>query len=406
MENMSENHKILNAIKTSGKSRIIEDWPILETYMTDTGEYPIVKSYVDAPISHGDMMEELDKLNAEQIFSKEEIDCNMNSIQNTYGFYRLSKGYYLELSSNIHIIDDYDKSCHPQLKKYSTSEIFVFVTNIIMYAPRHSSSLYDKELEDKIFKIVKSRKLERNATTPSIGMICQEDGEFYIKDFYIKTEYEIVEGDLHYGKGFTNFHNQLMNRFKKDTKGLVLFHGEPGTGKTFYIRSLMKELTKLNKFIVYLPPNVMNFMISPEMVSYISNIIMEKSEEGMSCILLLEDAEPLLESRSTGGRSDGITNLLNITDGLLNDMLGVQVIATFNTHLKNIDDALLRPERLIARKEFKKLTKEDSASLIAYLKIDKKPGEYTLAEIYSNQKSNEILIHEYNNITKKIGFGN
>jgi hypothetical protein len=117
----------------------------------------------------------------------------------------------------------------------------------------------------------------------------------------------------------------------------------------------------------------------------------------------LEDAEPLLVSRKVDGRSNGITNLLNVTDGLLNDMLSIQVIATFNTDLGNIDEALLRPERLIARKEFKKLAVEDAKTLGDKLGVEISKSS-TLAEIYSKNHANEILVHEYESDRKKMGF--
>jgi hypothetical protein len=88
-------------------------------------------------------------------------------------------------------------------------------------------------------------------------------------------------------------------------------------------------------------------------------------------------------------------------------MLNIQVIATFNTELSNIDEALLRPERLIARKEFKALKAEDAQLLADTLRIEKKiTKSSTLAEIYSQSKHSEILIHEYTSDSKRIGFGN
>jgi hypothetical protein len=87
-------------------------------------------------------------------------------------------------------------------------------------------------------------------------------------------------------------------------------------------------------------------------------------------------------------------------------MLSIQVIATFNTDLKNIDDALLRPERLIARKEFKKLNVEDANNLAKAINLDKTFTEETsLAQIYSQHKAREILVHEYQEQTiRRIGF--
>ena len=398
----------LHLLRSSGKSRLIEDFPHLETYLKDSdGLYPRVVRYDNAVFSHKNLMNSLEIFSPKTIFSSEcvEIENGKTLRQNTY--IRLSKGYFLEVVSNFEAPDAFDSMSLEKLQlDCNTESGHILMSFVALHCPPKDSSLYSEELEDGFLNIVRINIVKKNFTTPSIGMLCQEDGDFYIKDFYIKSDYKLVEPDLHYGKGFSDFHKSLLERFKDETKGLILFHGTPGTGKTYYIRCLMKDLLQLDKFIIYLPPNMMDFMISPEMISFISQLIMEKNSQHKHCIILLEDAEPLIESRrNTGGRSDGITNLLNMTDGLLNDMLNVQVIATFNTDLKNIDEALLRPERLIARKEFKKLSKEDSISLAAFLKSKKKiEGECTLAEIYSSHKHREILTHEYNDNKKKLGF--
>ena len=56
----------------------------------------------------------------------------------------------------------------------------------------------------------------------------------------------------------------------------------------------------------------------------------------------------------------GVTNLLNMTDSLLNDMLKLQIICTFKVDLKELDAALLRLGRLLARKEYKALPELDA----------------------------------------------
>ncbi len=111
--------------------------------------------------------------------------------------------------------------------------------------------------------------------------------------------------------------------------------------------------------------------------------------------MLIEDAEPLLVSRDENTRIQGITNLLNMTDGLLNDMLGLQIICTFNVPLKQLDKALLRPGRLIARKEFKPLQAFEANILAHSLGITyifNKPA--TLSDIYSKQKEKQMLTHD------------
>lgn len=82
--------------------------------------------------------------------------------------------------------------------------------------------------------------------------------------------------------------------------------------------------------------------------------------------------------------------LLNLTDGLLGESLGIQIIATFNTHLNNIDKALLRKGRLTALYEFKPLAIEKSKALLKennVLNTDV-TEPMTLADIYNTEPNN------------------
>jgi hypothetical protein len=397
--------EVVNVMKSSGKSRNMNDYPVLQIYLEETGMYPYIKNYSEISLNHveflKDFEKEIDKVfHMRNTFEEKTMNSNMD-----YGFFRLARGYFVEVNVGYHSLDTYDVTMQNLLRILSHRENTALISNIVLLCPPDDSPLKNPEIEERIEELIKKHKLERNTTTPSIGMICSEDGDFYIKDFYIKKDYSIADGDLHYGEGFLKFHANLVNRFKQDPKGLVLFHGTPGTGKTFYIRSLIKELLKIGKYVIYIPPGMVESIVDPNMMTFLSNTVVEKAEEGKSCVLLLEDAEPLLASRKTESRSGGITNLLNVTDGLLNDMLSMQVIATFNTDLSNIDEALLRPERLIARKEFKKLKREDAQKLATKLGLEKIiEKDSTLAEIYSQSRMNEILVHEYNVEEKRIGF--
>ena len=144
-----------------------------------------------------------------------------------------------------------------------------------------------------------------------------------------------------------------------------------------------------------MPPNMVDHLVEPAFMTFISQQVKHYSEQGYFCVLLIEDAEPLLAKRQEGVRIQGVTNLLNMTDGLLNDMLNLQIICTFNVDLKKLDSALLRPGRLIARKEFKALNELDANLLAQRLGIKhhfKKSA--TLGEIYSYGKDMSTLIHD------------
>lgn len=278
------------------------------------------------------------------------------------------------------------------------------LTNITILHPPVWDSRYS---EDDIINLSKQfivLKREKNVKA-KIGVISMSNGDYYVKDFSLEDKLPIMlEMDLHYGDGFSNFHESLLKRLCTSTKGLILFHGEPGTGKTQYIRHLLGELSKIDKSVIYFSPAMASQVTSPDMMSFLQRHMAEQQRD---CIILIEDAEPLLENRNSGDRSEGITNLLNMTDGILNDMLGVTVIATFNIDIAKIDAALLRPERLIARKWFSKIDWTTGEKLLKFLGMGKRDDiswPATIADIYAKKKENEILYHGVKENTT-VGFG-
>lgn len=241
--------------------------------------------------------------------------------------------------------------------------------------------------------------------SPIIGIIGSTPDGLYVKEYNLGKKAKSLtdeELDLHYGGSFSEFHYSLNHLLGSDSKGLIIFHGEPGTGKTYYIRMLLKELTKSKKNVLYVPSNFIDSFLDPNFITFLSDWILDQNNP---TIILLEDAECLVESRDSGVRSLGISNLLNITDGILNDILGTQIILTFNTNLDFIDKALLRPERLLARKEFSNLSKEDSQRLLDHLEIKHQASvDMSLADIYSLKNSRSVLYHNVKEKKAKVGF--
>jgi hypothetical protein len=270
-------------------------------------------------------------------------------------------------------------------------EICYFESVIIYHA---DTSEHHDAIVNSITDLIKECTIEPSIDA-KIGIISSDNGDYYVKSFSLEGKTpEFIHPDLHYGEGFFEFHKALLGRMEKTSKGLILLHGEPGTGKTRYIRVLLKELAKINKSILYAPPSLSASLTEPDVIEFISDWVIEQEND---CILLIEDAEPLLEVRGgADGRSTGISNLLNMTDGLLNDILGLSVIATFNTPLHKIDPALLRPQRLLARKEFRKMPKEQLQKLADELNIPLPDIRYpaTLAEFYSVKDESQILVHD------------
>ncbi len=248
--------------------------------------------------------------------------------------------------------------------------------------------------------------IDQGQVVSQIGIICKTvEGVYYIADKEFTEHsagFQNFDLDIHYGSGFTEkFHNLLVERLKTRSNGIVLFHGSPGTGKTFYIRRVIRELYNLpDKKIIIVPNTFVKDIATPEFFNFLYSYIQDNF---VSLVLVIEDAENILKKRSSRNSFEAISNILNMTDGLLNDFVHIQIVATFNTELENIDTAILRHKRLLARKEFQRLGLDaakklaESVKMPADLIAKMNKESYSVAEVFSlnEQEADSLLLNEH-----------
>ena len=206
-----------------------------------------------------------------------------------------------------------------------------------------------------------------------------------------KSEFESykVNLDLNYNDDFKEIHKKIKESINSKGSGIHLLHGKPGTGKSSYIKFLIEDMK--DKQFIYCPSNMVSHLSSPEFLELMLT-------EAKDSILIIEDAEEALVN--DGQRTAAISNLLNISDGLLGDALNIKIIATYNVDKQNIDKALTRKGRLVTSYEFDLLSIDKATELAKHLEIDLVVEEaMSLADIYNHEQP------EYEQKKKKIGIG-
>lgn len=172
----------------------------------------------------------------------------------------------------------------------------------------------------------------------------------------------------------------------EDSAELMLFYGEPGTGKS----------TLIKKFISEMPEKDFVFMDGTLLANVQQDRLMSYFLENQDTVFIFEDCEKILLDRENN-YNPTMSILLNLTDGIISDILNIKIICTFNTALSKIDEALLRKGRLTLKYEFKKLCKEKAQKLLKGETITK---DMSLADIYNFKEEND-----YSKKTKgTIGF--
>ncbi|MEM6298774.1 MAG: AAA family ATPase [Bacteroidota bacterium] len=190
--------------------------------------------------------------------------------------------------------------------------------------------------------------------------------------------------ELYYGDKLSKKHPNFVEQLNAENRaGLFIFHGVTGSGKTNYIRYLI-NCTKQELTYIFYPISLLRDITSPDLITFLSDY--------QDSVLIIEESEDSVQDRDRfEADKASIANLLNVSDGLLSDVLNLKIICTFNTDIRNLDKALLREGRLLGIHRFDRISAEQANKIAEENELDKtfeKPA--TLAEIF-NRSLNEDL---------------
>jgi hypothetical protein len=212
---------------------------------------------------------------------------------------------------------------------------------------------------------------------PSVESFIAEDVKWsnVVNNYPVKTR-----------ESLTKLVNLKRTRSSTDGK-LVLFHGEPGTGKTTAIKTLLESWRTWDaKAVLILDPELM--LTSPKYLMSAMNT--QSINDDAIRVIIIEDADDICSKN--GPRSSSMSRLLQMLDGLVGSTKPVIVVMTTNASPSELDSALTRKGRCIATIEFTSFSRDEATArlgpgIVAH-------GPMTLAEIYHQIGENSMISNQ------------
>lgn len=202
---------------------------------------------------------------------------------------------------------------------------------------------------EQIIDVIKKSTTKKDDEA-NFYMLSNDSGYLSLRKMNFKFD-DTYSIDELYNDDLTDKQETIDDFIHNAKSGLMLFHGNPGTGKTSFIKNLIRHNEGV-KFI-YMPNQMFSQLEAPSFINFFAN--------HQDSIIVIEDAEALLTERKEGNTS--ISTLLNLTDGMLGEALRIKVICTFNCDISQIDSALKRKGRLKFSYDFKELSLDKTNKL-------------------------------------------
>jgi hypothetical protein len=183
----------------------------------------------------------------------------------------------------------------------------------------------------------------------------------------------------------------LISQVRPEGAGkLILWHGKPGTGKTYAVRALGREWASWCRVEYITDPE--RFFGSAD---YMMDVLLNGGPEpdltsgGKPSpdwrLLVCEDVGELLAVDAKERTGQGLSRLLNLTEGLLGQGLNVLILITTNEPMRDLHPAVWRPGRCLAEVDFTRFSAQGAQEWLHAHGSDFEvagSGDYSLAELY------------------------
>lgn len=251
----------------------------------------------------------------------------------------------------------------------------VGVNSIINFS-RNSSGLYDGTIsytKNEYMFILEHiiSKSSDNSKRLRITWWTSADGDY---EDIVDTSTNVTKNSLY--PFIKDGADKYIEKFLNSSESILILIGEPGTGKTNFIRNILYSLGEKDTYLSF-----------DEAVLKTDGIFVKFICDENAGAFVVEDADMLLKSRDSG--SEHMSKFLNVGDGLVK-LNGKKLI--FSTNLEStsdIDPAITRPGRCYDVLNFRQLTADEAQVVCEEYGLDDLPEKksYTLSEIFNREKT-------------------
>lgn len=220
---------------------------------------------------------------------------------------------------------------------------------------------------------------------------------------------------------------KIMSSPPDTARGIALWRGQPGTGKTTALRALAREWRHDAELHVIIDPEV----FLGEKASYLVQVLFGHDVDeywdedephgeyadaashaayphaGFSAavahagpgaarprakLIVLEDAGELISADARVSAGQALSRLLNLTDGMLGQGANVSVLVTTNEPIDRLHPAIARPGRGWAHVEFREFPADEANRWLEDAGSDARVDEpSSLAELYGLVRGDQVV---------------